>query len=87
MTYAKSLLAGLGALIAYCFLFFTFGVRLLRLLLPMPRRVGRTDLYVLNLSWVPLIRLWVPLVIGVLVFAAAYFWTFKRLSRAKPQRR
>jgi hypothetical protein len=65
--YVKSLLAGLGALIAYCFLFITVGVRLL---LPKPPDLPEGVGYISNSPWVPL---WLVLVIALLVFAAAYF--------------
>jgi hypothetical protein len=81
MIYVKSLLAGLGALIAYCFLFVTVGVTLLLSKPPdLPESVG----YISNSPWVPL---WLVLVIATLVFAVAYFWMLRRLSRARPQRR
>jgi hypothetical protein len=79
MIYVKSLLAGLGALIAYLFLFVTVGVRLL---LPKPPDLPQNVGYVSNSTWVPL---WLVLVIALLVSAAAYFGTFRRLSRARPQ--
>ncbi len=75
MIYIKSLLAGVGALIAFYLLFVTVGVRLLLPKPPDPREgVG----YVSNSPWVPL---WVILVVALLVFAAAYSWTFRKLSK------
>ena len=76
MIYVKSLLAGLGTLIIYCSLLVTVGVRLL---LPKPPDLTEGGGYVSNSPWVPL---WVPLAIGLFASAAAYFWTFRRLSRA-----
>jgi hypothetical protein len=81
MIYVKSLLAGLGALIAYCFLFVMAGVRLL---LPKPSDLPEGVGYISNSPWVPL---WPVVVIALFVFAAAYFWTSRRLSRARPQQR
>jgi|SRR5580704_13707958 hypothetical protein len=81
MIYLKSLLGGLGTLIAYCFLFVTVGVRLL---LPKPPDLPESVGYVSNSPWVPL---WLVLVIALLVFSAAYFWTFRRLSRARSRQR
>ena len=89
MIYLKSSLAGLGALVAYCVLFTMFGIRVL---LPAPPVPKWTDLpegvsFVSNSPWVP-IPLWGPLAIlaiGLLVFAAAYFWMFRRLRRARTQ--
>ena len=78
MIYLKSLLAGVGALIAYYFLFVTIGIKLL---LPMPPDLPDGAGYVSNSPWVPL---WLILVIALLVFAAVYFWTFRKLSESKP---
>jgi H+/Cl- antiporter ClcA len=75
--YVKSLLAGVGALIAFYFLFVTVGIRLL---LPKPPDLPEGVGYVSNSPWVPL---WVILVIALLVFAAASFWTFSKLSKAR----
>jgi hypothetical protein len=81
MIYLKSFLAGLGALIAYCFLFVTVGVRLLVPKLPnLPEGVG----WVASSPWVPL---WLILLIALLVFAAVYFWTFQKLSNASQRQR
>lgn len=77
MIYVKSLLAGVGALIAFYFLFVTVGIRLL---LPKPPDLPEGVGYVSNSPWVPL---WVILVIALLVFAAASFWTFSKLSKAR----
>ena len=77
MIYVKSLLAGVGALIAFYFLFVTGGIRLL---LPKPPDLPEGVGYVSNSPWVPL---WVILVIALLVFAAASFWTFSKLSKAR----
>jgi hypothetical protein len=87
MIYLKSSLVGLGAVVAYCVLFALFGVRLL---LPAPAVPKWTDLpegvsFSSNSRWVP-IPLWGPLAIlaiGLLVFAAAYFWMFRRLRRPR----
>ena len=75
MIYVKSLLAGVGALIAYYFLFITVGTRLL---LPMPPDLPEGAGYVSNSPWVPL---WLILAIALLVFAGVYFWTFRKLSK------
>ena len=92
MIYLKSLLAGLGALVAYCVLFDMFGMFGVRMLLPAPPVPKWTDLpesvnFSSNSRWVP-IPSWVPLAIlaiGLLVFAGAYFWMFRRLRRARTQ--
>jgi hypothetical protein len=81
MIYLKSLLAGVGALIAYYFLFVTIGIKLL---LPMPPDLPDGAGYVSNSPWVPL---WLILVIALLVFAAVYFWTFRKLSRVSQRQR
>jgi hypothetical protein len=79
----QSLLAGLGALIAYVFLFVTFGIRLL---LPTPYLLKSIDVsdgvsYISNSPWGSGSDRG-PLAIGLLLFAVAYFWTFRRLRRA-----
>jgi hypothetical protein len=81
MIYVKSLLAGLGARIAYCLLFLTVGVRLL---LPNPPDLPEGVGYISNSPWVPM---WLVLLVALLVFAAACFCTFRRLSRARPWQR
>jgi len=82
MIYLKSLLAGVGALIAFYFLFVTVGIRLL---LPKPPSdLPEGSGYVSDSPWVPL---WLILVIALLVFAAVYFWTFRKLSKASQRQR
>jgi H+/Cl- antiporter ClcA len=81
MIYLKSLLAGLGALVAFYYLFVTVGIRLL---LPKPPDLPEGVGYVSNSPWVPL---WLVFLIALLVFAAAYFWTFRKLSKARQRRR
>ena len=83
MICVKSLLAGLSALIVYVFLFVTFGVRLLLPTPSLPKSVDVSDgvSYISNSPWVP-VPIWGPLAIGLLLFAVAYFWTFRRLRRA-----
>jgi hypothetical protein len=46
----------------------------------LPEGVG----FVSNSPWVPL---WLILVIALLVFAAVYWWTFKKLSKASQRQR
>jgi hypothetical protein len=79
LIYLKSLLAALGALIAFYFLFVTVGIRLL---LPVPPDLPEGAGYVSNSPWLPL---WPILVIALLVFSGVYFWTFRKLS--KPRQR
>jgi drug/metabolite transporter (DMT)-like permease len=74
MLYLKSLLAGVGVFIAYYFLVVTVGARLL---LPIPPDLPEGAGYVTSSPWIPL---WLVLLIGLLVFAAAYFWTFRKLK-------
>jgi hypothetical protein len=81
MIYLKSFLAGVGALIAYCFLFVTIGVRLL---VPKPPDLPEGVGWVASSPWVPL---WLILLIGLLIFAAVYFWTFQKLSKASERQR
>jgi hypothetical protein len=88
MIYVKSLLTALAALIAYAFLFAMFGVRLL---LPAHTAFKGSDLsegvsYVSNSPWVR-VPLWGPTAIGLFVFSAAFFWTFRTLRRARAQQR
>jgi H+/Cl- antiporter ClcA len=81
MIYLKSLLAGVGALIA-CYVFLvTVGVRLL---LPKTPDLPGGVSFVSNSPWVPL---WPILVIALLVFAAVYLWTFRKLSKASQRPR
>jgi hypothetical protein len=54
------------------------------LLLSKPRDLPEGAGYISNSPWVPL---WLVAVIGLLVFAVAYFWTFRRLSRVRPRQR
>jgi hypothetical protein len=63
--YVKSLLAGVGALIAYYFLFVTVGMRLL---LRMPPDLLEGAGYVSSSPWVPL---WLILVIALLFSSRA----------------
>jgi len=80
MIYIKSLLAGVGAMIACYFLIVTVVIRLLvRMPFDQPEGAG----YVSSSPWVPL---WPVLLILPLVFAAACFWTFKKLSKAGRRR-
>ncbi len=81
MIYVKSLLAGVGALTAYYILFVTVGIRLL---LPTPPDLPEGVGYVSASPWVPL---WLILVIALVVFAAAYYWTFRKLSKASQRQR
>jgi H+/Cl- antiporter ClcA len=81
MIHLKSVLAGVGALIACCFLFVTAGIRLL---LPKPPDLPEGVGFVSNSPWVPL---WLILVIALLVFAAVYLWTFRKLSKASQRQR
>jgi hypothetical protein len=76
MIYLKSLLAGMGALLAYYSLFVMVGIRLL---LRMPPDLPEDSSYVSDSPWVPL---WLVAVIALLVFAAVYFGTFRKLSKA-----
>jgi hypothetical protein len=82
MIYIKSLFAGLGALIAYGLLYFSFGVRLF-LPTPTPPKEPLSGgvSYVSNSPWLP-VPIWSPLAIGLFLFAAAHFWMFRRLRRA-----
>ena len=75
MIHVKGLLAGVAALLGYVVLFVTVGVRLL---VPKPPDLPGVG-YVSNSPWVPS---WLILVIALLVFAAVYFWTFRKLSKA-----
>jgi H+/Cl- antiporter ClcA len=77
MIYLKSLLAGVGALIACYFLFVTVFIRLLLLVPPdLPEGAG----YVSNSPWIPL---WLILVIALLASAGVCFWTFRKLSKQR----
>ncbi|MGA2713410.1 MAG: hypothetical protein ABSG41_09920 [Bryobacteraceae bacterium] len=80
MIYVKSFLAGVGALIAYYFLFVTVGVRLLVHRPPdLPEGVG----YISGSPWA---RLWTILLVALLVFTVACFWTFRKLKANRTQR-
>ena len=81
MIYLKSLLAEWGALIAYYFLLVTI---VFRLLVPMPLDLPEGAGYVSSSPWVPL---WLVLLSALLVFAAVYFWTFRKLSKASQRQR
>jgi hypothetical protein len=73
MIYVKSFLAGVGALIIFYSLFVTVGIRLLVRRPPdLPESVG----YISNSPWVPL---WLIVLIALLVFTGACFWTFRKL--------
>jgi hypothetical protein len=85
MIYVKSFLTGLGALIAYGFLYVKFGVGV-RLFLPTPTppegHAPEGVSYVSNSPWAP-VPIWGPLTIGLFLFAVGYFWMFRRLRRAR----
>jgi hypothetical protein len=54
------------------------------LLLRIPPDLPEGAGYVSTSPWVPL---WLILVIALLVFAAAYLWTFRKLSKARHRQR
>jgi uncharacterized membrane protein len=62
-------------------LFVTVGIRLL---LPKPPDLPEGVGYVSNSPWVPL---WLILVTALVVFAVAYYWTFRKLSKASQRQR
>jgi hypothetical protein len=74
MIWFWSFLVALAALIAYVLLFVTVGIRLLVSTPPsLPEGVG----YVSNSPWIPL---WLILLGALLVFAAAFYGTFRKIS-------
>jgi hypothetical protein len=85
MIYAKSVLAGLGALIVTAALVvgvvFLVPVMLERSTLPAGNSATS---FAVNGPWVPL---WLIVAVPLLVFAAVYFFAFRRLSRASQRRR
>jgi hypothetical protein len=73
MTYFNCFLTGLAALIAYVLLFVTV---LIKLLLPTPPSLPEGVGYVSNSPWIPA---WLILLGALLSFAAAFYWTFRKL--------
>jgi hypothetical protein len=79
MIYVKSFLAGVAALIAYVLLFVFIVTIFMDRLVPGPASLLDNVGYVSNSPWIPA---WLIATGALLVFAAASYWTFKRLSRA-----
>jgi len=75
MIYVKSLLISMAALITYVLLL----VAIAPLLVPTPASLPEGIGYVSNSPWIPM---WLILGGALLVPTAAFYWTFKRISRA-----
>jgi type VI protein secretion system component VasF len=77
MIYVKSFLAAVAALIIYVV---ACGAIVMKLLTPKPLSFPADGVsYVSNGPWTP-IPMWPVLIGALLVAAAAYYWTFKKIS-------
>lgn len=77
MIYAKSLPAGVAALIVAALIIYALAVGVPLVMELIPSRKGGIGTYVIG-PWIPI---WSVAVGALLVFSAGFYWTFRRARR------